>query len=46
MQIHIPDPVYSASERARANFRLAVGIALVLLLFFVGLSNDITRIGG
>ena len=28
MQIHIPDPDYTSSERARANFRLAVRIAL------------------
>ena len=26
--------------------RLGVGIALVLLLFFIGLSNDIGRLGG
>jgi len=24
----------------------AIGIALVLLLFFIGLSNDVGRIGG
>ena len=28
MQIHIPDPDYTSSERARANFRLAFKIAL------------------
>jgi membrane associated rhomboid family serine protease len=28
MQLHIPDPVFASSERARANFRLAVRIAL------------------
>jgi membrane associated rhomboid family serine protease len=37
MQIHIPDPAYTDSERARANFRLAVKIALgfVALLWFI-----------
>jgi len=28
MQIHIPDPAHTGSERARANFRLAVKMAL------------------
>ena len=28
MQVHIPDPDYTSSERARANFRLAAKIAL------------------
>ena len=28
MQIHIPDPAYTSSERAQANFRLAFKIAL------------------
>jgi len=28
MQLHIPDPAFANSERARANFRLAVRIAL------------------
>lgn len=31
MQIHIPDPAYTGSEQARANFRLAVKIALVFV---------------
>jgi len=28
MQIHVLDPDYASSERARANFRLALKIAL------------------
>ena len=28
MQIHVPDPAYTGSEQARANFRRAVKIAL------------------
>ena len=28
MQIHVPDPAYTSSERARASFRLAIKIAL------------------
>jgi membrane associated rhomboid family serine protease len=41
MQIHVPDPAYTGSERARANFRLAVKIALsfVALLWVIQLSN-------
>ena len=41
MQIHIPDPAYTSSERARANFRLAVKIALgfVALIWFIQLLN-------
>lgn len=41
MQIHIPDPAYAASERARANFRLAVRIALgfVALIWVIELLN-------
>jgi membrane associated rhomboid family serine protease len=41
MQIHVPDPAYTDSERARANFRLAVKLALglVALLWFVQLLN-------
>lgn len=41
MQIHIPDPAYTSSERARANFRLAVKIALgfVALVWFIQLLN-------
>jgi hypothetical protein len=26
MQIHIPDPAYTSSEQARANFRLAIAL--------------------
>jgi membrane associated rhomboid family serine protease len=41
MQIHIPDPAYTGSERARANFRLAVKLTLVFvaLLWFIQISN-------
>lgn len=41
MQIHVPDPAYTGSERARANFRLAVKLALgfVAILWFIQLSN-------
>ncbi|HEV3239390.1 MAG TPA: rhomboid family intramembrane serine protease [Casimicrobiaceae bacterium] len=41
MQIHRPDPTYTDSERARANFRLAVKIALcfVALLWAIALLN-------
>jgi membrane associated rhomboid family serine protease len=41
MQVHIPDPSYTSSERARANFRLALGIALgvVALLWLIQLLN-------
>jgi membrane associated rhomboid family serine protease len=41
MQVHIPDPAYTSSERARANFRLAVKIALgfVALLWLIQLLN-------
>ena len=41
MQIHVPDPAYTGSERARANFRLAVKIALgfVALLWVIQLSD-------
>jgi membrane associated rhomboid family serine protease len=37
MQIHVPDPTYTDSERARAHFRLAAKVALgfVALLWFV-----------
>ncbi len=39
MQIDMPDPAYTASERARANFRLALKIALgfVALIWFIQL---------
>ena len=41
MQIHTPDPSYTSSERARANFRLAIKITLgfVALIWFVQLLN-------
>ncbi len=41
MQIHIPDPAYTSSERARASFRLAIKIALgfVALLWLAQLLN-------
>jgi membrane associated rhomboid family serine protease len=41
MQIHIPDPAYTSSEQARANFRLAAKIALgfVALIWIIGLLN-------
>lgn len=41
MQVHIPDPAYTSSERARANFRLAAKIALgfVAVLWLIQLLN-------
>ncbi len=41
MQLHIPDPAYTSSERARANFRLALKIALgfVALIWLTHLVN-------
>lgn len=41
MQFHIPDPDYTSSERARANFALAARIALgfVVLLWLIELLN-------
>ena len=41
MQIHIPDPTHTGSERARANFRLALKIALgfVALIWLIQLLN-------
>jgi membrane associated rhomboid family serine protease len=33
MQIHLPDPHFTRSERARANFRLAVGLSLGFVAF-------------
>jgi membrane associated rhomboid family serine protease len=41
MQIDRPDPAYTASERSRANFRLAVKVALgfVALLWGIALLN-------
>jgi membrane associated rhomboid family serine protease len=52
MQIHIPDPAYTSSEQARANFRLALRIALgfVALIWFIqslnwGLDLGLERFG-
>lgn len=41
MQIDIPDPTYTSSERARANFRLAAKLAFsfVALIWFIQLLN-------
>ena len=41
MQVHIPDPAYTSSERARANFRLAVKIAVgfVALIWLIDILN-------
>ena len=42
MQIHVPDPDYTGSERARAHVRLAIKIAVgfVGLLWFIYLMNS------
>ena len=52
MDIHIPDPAYTSSEQARANFRLAVKVALgfVALIWFIqslnwGLDLGLERFG-
>ena len=41
MQIHVPDPAYTSSVLARANFRLAIKIALgfVALIWLIQLLN-------
>jgi membrane associated rhomboid family serine protease len=41
MEIHVPDPAYTGSDEARANFRLAVKIAagFVALIWFIQLLN-------
>ena len=41
MRIHISDPTYTGSERARANFRLAIKIALgfVAMIWLIQLLN-------
>lgn len=41
MQIHIPDPAYTGSEQAQANFRLALKIALgfVAMIWLIELLN-------
>lgn len=46
MELHVPDPAYMGSQRARAHFRLAVRIAsgfvaLLWLIFAVGVALDI-----
>jgi len=52
MQLHIPDPAYTSSERARANFWLAFRIALgfvaliwVIQLWNWGLNLGLARFG-
>src|SRR5688572_13560268 len=41
MQVHLPDAAYTGSERARANFRLAVKIAsgFVAVIWLIHLAN-------
>ena|SRR6266545_1839661 len=41
MQIHVPDPTYTNTERSRANFRLAVKLAcaFVALIWLMQLTN-------
>lgn len=41
MQVHVPDPAFTDSERSRANFRLAAKLSLgfVALLWFIQLMN-------
>lgn len=52
MQLHIPDPAYTGSEQARANFRLAAKIALAFValiwliqLLSAGLDLELERFG-
>ena len=52
MQLHLPEPGYSESDRAQGNFRLALKMSLyfVLLLWIVtlldwGLGLELTRFG-
>ena len=52
MQLHLPEPGYSESDRAQGNFRLALKLSLcfVLLLWIVtlldwGLGLELTRFG-
>ena len=47
MEIHVPDPAFTGSERSRNNFRLAVRIALgfVALLWVIQLSNWVLDLG-
>jgi len=41
MRIHAPDPAYTDSPRARANFRLAwrIALAFIVLIWLIQLSN-------
>jgi hypothetical protein len=46
MQIHVPDPAYTGSERARAQFRLAAKlacgfVALLWLIFLLSWGLDL-----
>ena len=47
MQVHHLDPAYTGSERARANFHLALKIALgfVALIWLIQLSNWVLGLG-
>ncbi len=47
MQVHVPDPGYTRSERARANFRLAAALAVgfVALLWFIEILNLVVAPG-
>jgi len=47
MEIHQPDPAFTGSARARANFRLAVKLAVgfVALLWLIQLSNWVLDLG-
>lgn len=47
MQLHVPDPAYVGSERAHANFRLAVKIAIgfVALLWSIQFLNSALGLG-
>jgi len=41
MQVHVPDPDYTSSERARASFRLAFKLALafVAIIWLIDIAN-------
>ncbi|MCC4118761.1 rhomboid family intramembrane serine protease, partial [Aromatoleum toluclasticum] len=47
MQVDVPDPAYTASEQARASFRLACRITLgvVALLWLVQIVNEAFGLG-
>jgi membrane associated rhomboid family serine protease len=50
MQIHLPDPAYTRSERARENFRLAAKLSLgfvglLWLIALLGWGLDLARFG-